>query len=218
MALKEQPYRLLVKHIYTVKKCSRTLGELSHVYLKGDFGRARKLAAEITKLEDHADEIRKEAVRRIPNSIFMAISKHNILLLLRGLDKLAHNIEYATTLLIARETKVTGKLAVRIATHIEAVVGAVNALDKAVLNVYKILKGELSKKEMKGIIDLVQDVIQHERRADEVHTKIIQMLYRSEGTMDDLAILHMLRAIEHIDKIANLAERTGIRLVSTITE
>ena len=216
MALKEEPYRLLVEHVYTVKKCVNNLKSLGEVYSKGDFKTAKELAKKMSELEDEADNIRKEAVSKIPKSIFMPISKHNILLLLRGLDKMAHNIEYGTTLLIARDSPMSDTMAKKFLNHLNFVVGSVEALDEAVLGVYKMLKGERGKKDTAEIIAKVQEVIQNERRADEIHTEIIRYLYGCEGKKESLAIIHLLRAIEHIDKIANLAERTGIRLVSII--
>jgi uncharacterized protein len=87
--LGRSPQGPIREHMLKVQECAARLPVLMDAYLKGDGAAVTGLVAEVTKLEDEADIIKREIREELSQSMFTAVQRGEVMHLLKAQDDVA---------------------------------------------------------------------------------------------------------------------------------
>ncbi|MHC4816396.1 MAG: DUF47 domain-containing protein [Planctomycetota bacterium] len=97
------PFGPIQEHQHKVQECAERVATLIEAALLGDHPRVRELAKEISRLEAEADDIKIRVRDQLPRSLFMPVSRGDLLNVLAAQDSIADNAEDLGVLLSMRE-------------------------------------------------------------------------------------------------------------------
>ena len=83
----KSPFEPLYQHMLKVKECVDLVKPLMESFIDGNQDKVEKYAKQIFKAEHKADLVKKEIRSRLPKSIFLPVSRGDLLRFLKEQDK-----------------------------------------------------------------------------------------------------------------------------------
>ncbi|MDH3281166.1 MAG: TIGR00153 family protein, partial [Gammaproteobacteria bacterium] len=96
------PIAPMQRHMGKVSECAQQLGGFFEAVFREDWGRAESVQGRISALENEADEIKKDIRLHLPKSIFMPVSRVDLLEMLRIQDLVANKVKDIAGLMLGR--------------------------------------------------------------------------------------------------------------------
>ena len=84
------PFQPLLAHIVKAQECADQLLPFFEATLAGDWEEAARVRETITRLEHEADELKTELRLNLPNTLFLPVSRTDLLELISVQDKMAN--------------------------------------------------------------------------------------------------------------------------------
>lgn len=216
--LGHSPFRPIQDHMETVAECAGHIPELIDALLAGDATRVTHIAEQVDKLESEADN-KKHAYRlRMPSTLWMPVSRRDLLMLITEQDGIADSAEDIAKLLTQRDLEVPGaikdlldELAATALDTLEHSAEIIGQLDE-------LLEVGFGGKQSAKVIDLIGNLRHAEHRNDTVTGKIKRALFEIEGELDPVSVMFLYKLIDYVGRIANRAENVGDRVLLLIAK
>jgi len=206
------PFAPLQKHMQHVTDCVAKLENFFDSAIAGDWQEAEKIQGEISKLENQADEIKKELRINLPNSLFLPVPRTDLLELISVQDKMANKAKDIAGLILGRELgfpqEIQSELKAFVSKGIETVAQAqtaINELDELIETGFKGREVSLVEKMLTKL-----DELEHE--SDDLQIAIRKKLYAVESQHSPIDVMFIYKLIEWIGDLADRAQSTGNRL------
>lgn len=216
--LPQSPYKVLQEHFKKVCKAVHKLDEMMRLYMEGDFAGAASASVEISKLEHEADEIKQHLRSHLPRMFLMPISRTDLLEILSSNERIADSCQDVAQILDMRETVVPEEIRPVLEKFVGHVVDAVVALREMMAQLQLVLESTFAKVETQEIMELGYRVHEHEYMADSAGKELVKAIYALEGQESFLAIYHMMRFTDVLDRIADNAENAANRMMLTVSK
>ena len=100
------PVKPLEKHINIVYRCAKQLHGFFVASIDGDWNKAMTFRDEIARLENSADDVKKQIRLSLPKSLFMPVPREDLLELLLVQDKIANRTKDVSGLVIGRKLQI----------------------------------------------------------------------------------------------------------------
>jgi predicted phosphate transport protein (TIGR00153 family) len=212
------PYKILDEHFKRVCKATRKLNRMVRFYLEGNFNEAASLSVEISRLEQEADELKRNLRASLPRKIFMPIAKEDLLDVLRYNERIVDTCQDVAQLLDMRETRVPEDLHPLYERFLGHIVDAVDSLRDMMNLLGRVLESAFAKVETKEVIALGQLVHEHEYKADSVNKQLSKAIYALEDKESPMALFHMMKFSDVLDSVADHAENSALKLVLVVSK
>ena len=105
------PFQPLLAHIVKANECADLLLPFFEATLAGDWDAAAELREQVTSLEHEADTLKTELRLNLPNSMFLPVSRSDLLDLISVQDKIANKVRDITGIMLGRKMRVPDELA-----------------------------------------------------------------------------------------------------------
>lgn len=188
------------------------------MFTAGNFERSKQDLQAILDLSIQADTIKQYLVSHITKSLIMPISRKELLLLIRGQDRIAAHAYNVAFQLDVRHTIVTEPIRKHMDEHINSVARCVETLLDADEEVQKVLTSAFGRKAVEHVIYLTTKGLECERHADHLKEEAIKSIFQDSEKLGTLGVYHLLKLVELVDRIAHHAKHTGIRLASIVAK
>jgi len=206
------PIAPLQKHMEKVHACVEQLIPYTEAVLARDFIAQERHYENIAKLEREADEIKNKLRMQIPNRLFMAIPRGDLLDVLRIQDKIAGKAKDIAGLMLGRKMQIpeviTDDFLLFVKRNIDCCTQActaINELDELVETGF-----------VKAVTDLVETMVQKiddiEHDTDQMQIKIRAELFNIEKDLNPVDVMFLYKIIDLTGDLADGAERVGNRL------
>ena len=105
------PIRPIEQHMRKTYQCAKQLHPFFEAVLKQDWQTARQINTKIAELEKEADIIKRDLRLHLPTSLFLPVSRTDLLELLSAQDRIANRAQDIAGLIVSRQMLFPASLA-----------------------------------------------------------------------------------------------------------
>jgi predicted phosphate transport protein (TIGR00153 family) len=206
------PVRPLQKHMQKVQDCVTQLDPFFSAVLDKNWDEARKSQSEISRLENEADKLKRELRLRLPKSLFMAMSRRDLLEVLTMQDKIANKAKDIAGLIVGREMAFPNNLGPLLKDFIQRSIDASGQAQTAINELDELVETGFRGTEVKLVESMIQTLDKIEHDTDKIQVEVRKELLAIEKTLNPVDVMFLYRIIDWIGDLGDLSQRVGSRL------
>lgn len=208
----KSPVKPLQHHMASVQECISQVVPFFDAILEEDWIAARKIQTKISKLERNADKLKHELRLQLPSSLFMPVSRRDLLEILTMQDKIANKAKDIAGLIIGRKMKLPKKLGPQFKKFIKRSIDASKQAQKAINELDELVETGFRGREVKVVQDMIKKLDDIESDTDKIQVEIRTEVFKLEKKLPPVDVMFLYKEIEWIGDLADLAQRVGSRL------
>ena len=206
------PFQPLLAHIVKTHECSEQLLPFFEETLKGDWEGAARLREDITRLEHDADVLKTELRLNLPNTMFLPVSRSDLLDLISVQDKIANKVRDITGIMLGRKMRIPEALAEPMRQYIHTSVACVAQARQALEELKDLLESGFGRNVSDVMQKLIRELHTLEQQADGQQVEIRRQLFELESELPPVDVIFLYQIIDGIGELSDRAERVGSRL------
>ena len=206
------PVKPLEKHINIVYRCAKQLHGFFVASIDGDWNKAMTFRDEIARLENSADDVKKQIRLSLPKSLFMPVPREDLLELLLVQDKIANRTKDVSGLVIGRKLQIPPQIADQFLEFVDRNIDAAKQARKSVRELDELFTAGFRGAEVDLVSGLIEELDQIETDTDDKQAALRGALFEIEKSLNPIDAIFMYQVIELTGEIADMAERVGRRL------
>jgi predicted phosphate transport protein (TIGR00153 family) len=168
--------------------------------------------ATIVRLENEADEMKKQIRSHLPKSLFMPVPREDILNLLLVQDRIANKARHVSGLVLGRRMTIPEPLQKDFIAFTSRNVDAAKKARKSIGELDELFETGFRGAEAELVISLVEELDEIENDTDSMQARLRQELFAIEKDLPPVDVMFLYQVIELVGEIADVAERIGRRL------
>ena len=206
------PVRPLQKHMESVQACITQLTPFFDAVLSQNWDEARIQQQEISRLENAADDLKRELRLNMPKSLFMAVSRRDLLEVLTMQDKIANKAKDIAGLITGRQMSFPDNFGPLLKDFIERSIDASAQAQKAINELDELVETGFRGNEVQLVVAMIQKLDDIESDTDTIQVKIRSELFAIETHLNPVEVMFLYRIIDWIGDLGDLSQRVGSRL------
>ncbi len=206
------PVQPLERHCDIAYKCVRELKGFFAAVIEGDWERAGALRDKVEQYEQQADDLKKQIRLHLPKSLFMPVSREDLLQLLLVQDRMANRARDVAGLVMVRRMSIPSQIADEFLEFVDRNVDAAKQARKSVRELDELFTTGFRGAEVDLVESLIEELDRIESDTDERGFHLFSQLVAIESTLDPVSAVFLYRIVELTGDIADMAERVGRRL------
>lgn len=206
------PIRPLEAHMSKVYACVKELGPFFDAVLTENWAKAEVEQKNIARLEHEADDMKRELRRHLPNSLFLSVSRSDLLDLLNVQDRLANKAKDIAGMVFGRKMVFPAPIAAKYLEFIRRSIEASEQADKAIHELDELLETGFSGNEVKLVDAMIAKLSDIENVTDEQQVVLRQIMFGLEESLPPVHVMFLYRIIEWTGELADRAREIGDRL------
>ncbi len=206
------PVKPLQEHMQAVQACARQLIPFFDAVLANDWDEARRQQAEVSRLENEADVLKRELRLNLPNSLFMAVPRRDLLEVLTMQDKIANKAKDIAGLITGREMHFPEAIAPTIKAYVQRSIDASAQAQTAINELDELVETGFRGNEVKLVTSIIKTLDEIESDSDRMQVEIRARLFAVEKDLPPVEVIFLYRIIDWIGDLGDLAQRVGSRL------
>jgi len=206
------PVKPLQQHMASVQSCIEELSPFMDAVLKEDWLLAKKQQTKISMLEREADKLKRDLRLHLPNSLFMPVSRRDLLEVLTMQDKVANKAKDIAGLIIGRKMVFPDALGPDVLEFVIRCIDASRQAQKAINELDELVETGFSGKEVTVVQAMIKKLDNIESHTDKLQVGIRSKLFEQEDKLPPVNVMFLYRVIDWIGDLADLSQRVGSRL------
>jgi len=206
------PVAPLQSHMSSVQACIIELLPFFKAVLKEDWTKARAQQKKIAKLEGEADKLKKKLRLHLPKSLFMPVSRRDLLEVLTMQDKVANKAKDIAGIIIGRKMTFPKEVSEKLIDFVKRCIDASKQAQKAINELDELVETGFSGREVKQVQEMIKTLDEIESDTDKIQVKVRAELFKKEKDLPPVDVMFMYRVIDGIGDLADLSQRVGSRL------
>jgi hypothetical protein len=206
------PIKPLEAHMTKVYLCVKELQPFFDAVLAKNWQEVSRLQKNIVRLEHEADDMKRELRQHLPNSLFMTVSRSDLLELLNVQDRLANKAKDIAGVVLGRQMEFPEAIATKFMEFVKRSIDASHQADKAIHELDEVLETGFSGNEVKFVDEMIAKLSQIEHDTDEQQIHLRQTLFRLEQELPPVNVMFLYKIIEWTGELADQAREIGDRL------
>ena len=206
------PVKPLQKHMASVQVCIQELVPFMEAVLAGDWDKAAKVQARISQLEREADTLKRDLRLHLPNSLFMPVSRRDLLEVLTMQDKIANKAKDIAGLMTGRRMDIPKELGPRLLEFIRRSIDASAQAQAAINELDELVETGFRGSEVELVQSMIKKLDEIESDTDRIQVEIRAELFKLEEKLPPVHVMFLYRVIDWIGDLGDLAQRVGSRL------
>ena len=215
--LGKSPISPLQAHMQTAHGAVSRLDALLAAAQAGDWKQAAAEQRQIAKQATEADRMKLALRMQMRKSLFMPVSRTDLLELLTSQDLIADDSEAFANLLVGRRMQVPDQVAAEFSDYVDEVIAVANVALDAVNELDEVFEVGFGPHEIDVVHQHLQTLMQREHAARKLEAKLRKRLYKLESQLDPIDAMFLYRQVERLDAIGRGCERIGNRLLILIS-
>jgi predicted phosphate transport protein (TIGR00153 family) len=207
------PFGPIKEHQHKVQECAELTSPIIEACLRGDHDQVRQLARQISALEQESDTIKNRVRDGLPKSLFMPVSRSDLLNVLSVQDSIADVAEDLGVLLTFREMEPLPKVVAELLRdHVRASLEVVHQSTEVVEQLDKLVQASFAGPEAQRVLGMIDLLDQKEHEADKVQDQLAKAFFANEDSFKPAAIFLWMKIFNKVGDLANYAEKMGHRV------
>ncbi len=207
--LGKNPFKPLQAHMKLVTECVELVRPLMEAVIEGDLERIAEVRKQITKAEHEADLAKDQLRDNMPRTVFLPVSRTDLLELLHNQDDIADGAEDAAILASMKPLAVPPEMRDEILQFVEICLNAARSAEHVVGRLDELVETGFAGPEAEEVLELIKAVGQQEWEADKAGFKLTRSLLAGEQRPDCIDVFLWMKLFEALGDIANAAEQVG---------
>ena len=203
------PVKPLQNHMSAAIKCVNLLDPFLKATFEDNWDKAADVFDKISAEEQSADDLKKQFRMHMPKSLFMPVSRGDLLSIITKQDNIANLTKDICGIILGRKMAIPKKLqddfigfAESSAETCHKAHGAINELDE-------LLETGFAGSEVKFVKKLIRDLAAQEQKVDKKEQKLRKKLFNIEADLSPIDVIFMYNIIDQIGGLADTAELIG---------
>lgn len=203
------PIKPIQNHMAEVISCVTKLEEFLNATFDDDWVKAAEVFNLISADEQSADELKKEFRMHMPKSLFMPVSRGDLLSIITQQDNIANLTKDICGIILGRQMAIPKALHADFIGFVgsstvtcEKAHGAINELDE-------LLETGFAGAEVKFVQKLIRELSAQEQKVDKKELKLRKKLFNLEADLPPVNVIFMYNIIDQIGALADTAEMIG---------
>ncbi|WP_455218265.1 TIGR00153 family protein [Kaarinaea lacus] len=206
------PVRPLQQHMQSVQNCVVQLVPFFDAVLSTDWDGAYERQAEIARLENEADKLKRELRLKLPRSLFMAMSRRDLLEVLTMQDKIANKAKDIAGLIVGRKMTFPSNIGPLLKEFIQRSVEASAQAQTAINELDELVETGFRGNEVRLVESMIHKLDEIEHDTDKIQVKVRRELFDIESTLNPVDVIFLYNIIDWIGDLGDLSQRVGSRL------
>jgi len=208
----KSPFGPIQEHNKRVQACVKLVKPLIQAVIDEDAAEIERLAEQIGELEHEADQVKNDIRDHLPKSLFLPVSRRDLLEVLSIQDALADTSQDIGEFFLLREMVLPGPMHQSFLEYVESVLAACKQAKAVIDQLDELLETSFSGVEARKVLDMINELGYLEHQTDVLGKQLAKLLYQNEDQMDPVTTMRWSRLIRYIGELANIAEKMGNRL------
>jgi hypothetical protein len=206
------PIRPLEEHMAKVDACVKELNPFFVSVMAQDWSKAGVLQQNIVHLEHDADDMKRELRLHLPKSLFMPVSRSDILELLNVQDRLANKAKDIAGIVFGRKMIFPESIAKLFMEFLKRSIQASEQANRAIHELDELLETGFSGNEVKLAEEMIAVLSEIEHDTDDQQIQLRRILFDLEKTLPPIDVVFLYKVIEWTGDLADRAREIGDRL------
>lgn len=206
------PVKPLQQHMEAVQRCVNELIPFIEAALRQDWDQARQLQLKISRLEQEADTLKRELRLNLPRSLFMPVSRRDLLEVLRMQDYIANTAKDVAGLMLGRKMVIPEHIGADFLGFVMRGIDAARQAQTAINELDELVETGFHGNEVRLVESMIKTLDEIEGDADEIEIRIRAGLLSVEKTLHPVDVIFLYKVIDTVGKLADYAQRVGSRL------
>jgi hypothetical protein len=210
------PVSSLQAHMAKAAECAVALDAYFELLYQENWHELGNQYQKICDLEEQADELKREIRLNLPRSLFLPVSRSDLLELVRVQDEIPNRVKDIAGIVLGRKMRIPEPLQ---ASFLEFVAASVNATKKshAMLEMLdQLLDSGFSTRQVERIETIIVELGELETESDVKQIEIRSALFELEKDMNPVDVMFLYRVLEWIGDVADHAQTVGNRMLYVI--
>ncbi len=210
------PIRPIQEHMAMAHHCVELVGQFLEASFAKDWDEAARVQEEIRVQEHSADDLKSSVRTNLPKSLFLPVSRTDLLELLHTQDKLANCAKDIAGLMLGRKMEFPESLIEDARVYYkESLLASAQAL-RVINELDELLETGFRGKEVDLVESLINELDDLEHQNDVTQVKLRAKLFGLEESLPPVDVIFLYRIIDQIGDLADYSESVGARLLLLI--
>jgi len=210
------PIAPLQDHMKISAQCAEQLLVYFEAVYEEDWDKAKGVYDAIGQLEQQADEMKREIRMNLPKSLFLPVSRSDLLELLHNQDRIPNRAKDIAGLILGRQMSMPEQIRTVVTEYLTVSVSATFSALKALEELDELVESGFSGREMDLIEHLVDSLGEVEHESDIKQIEVRSKLMSVERDLDPIDVMFLYRIIEWIGDLADDSQTVGNRMLYLI--
>ena len=213
----KSPFVSLQKHMDIGKKAAIALQNFLTSAGVSDWSKAKQYRQEIIDLEHAADDIKNQIRTHLPKSLFMSVSREDLLDLVYTMDGIPNTAKDISGIMIGRQMEIPNQIAEQFSAFVKAAIKAAKQASAAIEKVDEVRRGGFSSSDADLLQDLVAELELLEHENDDLEAALRNDFFEIEKDFPAVDVMFLYDIFNRIGSLADISQTAGhilIRLVS----
>lgn len=195
-----------------VVACASQLEPFFEAVLVDDWKGASDIFDKIADDENRADELKKQFRLNMPKSLFMPMSRGDLLGILAQQDNIANATKDICGIVLGREMDIPSVLQSDFIAYVKSAIETCEKALKAIDELDELLETGFTGQEVKFVKKLIRDLDTQEQKVDKRERKLRHRLFKIEAEIPPVHVMFLYNVIDNIGGVADTAEQVGNQL------
>ncbi|SVA93936.1 uncharacterized protein METZ01_LOCUS146790 [marine metagenome] len=213
----KSPFVSLQKHMDIGKQAAIALQNFLTSAGVSDWSKAKQYRQEIIDLEHAADDIKNQIRTHLPKSLFMSVSREDLLDLVYTMDGIPNTAKDISGIMIGRQMEIPNQIAEQFSAFVKAAIKAAKQASAAIEKVDEVRRGGFSSSDADLLQDLVAELELLEHENDDLEAALRNDFFEIEKDFPAVDVMFLYDIFNRIGSLADISQTAGhilIRLVS----
>ncbi len=208
----KNPFKPLQAHMEMVMGCVALVPDLMEAIVARDEVKIKELRKEITRTEHEADLVKNELRDNLPRTLFMPVSRSDLLELLHHQDDIADGAEDAAILSDMKLLELPDDLGPEVVAYANMCVRAARSAEELVGKLDELLETGFTGPEADEVMKIIARIGQEEWEADKAAFKLLKAILNHADSDTCVDVILWMKLCEALGDIANAAEQVANHL------
>lgn len=206
------PVRPLQQHFEKAAKCAGKLPKFIKATYAEDWRKAGITREKIVNLEHAADDLKRELRLNLPRSLFMPVSRTDVLEMLSVQDRIANKARDISGLIIGRKMVIPPRLQDLYLRFVERCLDAVSQAEKTVNELDELFESGFRGREIELLMEMTKELDEIENDGDSLQVELRAALFEIEKDLPPIDVMFLYKILDWTGDLGDLAQRVGSRL------
>jgi predicted phosphate transport protein (TIGR00153 family) len=206
------PIRPLEEHMAKVHACVKQLGPFFDAVCAQNWVEVEALQKDISRLENEADDMKRDLRLHMPKGLFMPVSRSDLLELLSVQDRLANKAKDIAGMVLGRHMVFPESIVSHFMEFLKRCLEASKQANVAIHELDELLETGFSGNEIKLVEGMIAKLSRIERDTDDKQISLRYILFNLEQELPPVNVMFLYKIIEWTGDLADRAQDIGDRL------
>ena len=203
------PIKPIQNHMAEVINCVSKLEDFLNATFADDWVTAAEVFDQISVAEQTADKLKKQFRMHMPKSLFMPVSRGDLLSIITQQDNIANLTKDICGIILGRQMAIPKALHADFIGFVSSSTVTCEKAHGAIDELDELLETGFAGSEVKFVQKLIRELAAQEQKVDKKELKLRKKLFNLEADLPPVNVIFMYNIIDQIGALADTAEMIG---------